>query len=341
MKWPKKNRTATEGLLYVESVVNDHGSIFRPVHQETDVGIDAHIELVSKGFVTGKLVAAQVKSGDSYLAKEAREFSVRVDKDHLDYWCSYLVSVILVCYSPSKKLAAWAAIREYVRYEEYHGRTPVTSIRVPFYREFDVKAMNEGIAGLAAADADKHILIECVDKCLVGDAKQRFQGLSILAAHPDSRDSRTTALISRRLLFDSDRSVSDVALRTLAYHVGRIRWSGNPNNASERELIDYASGLCRDFTAEECRRLITRIDDEWFGGPDAIGERVFDLLVSCEESQQVMEDIAANRGLPMQRRINALYMIYACDDAELLDYRELADNPDLGDVYRTMYADEL
>lgn len=43
----------------------------------------------------------------------------------------------------------------------------------------------------------------------------------------------------------------------------------------------------------------------------------------------------------MQRRINALYMIYGCDDAELLDYRELADDPSLGDVYRAMYSDEL
>lgn len=108
---------------------------------------------------------------------------------------------------------------------------------------------------------------------------------------------------------------------------GETIW--NPNNANEQALIAYASDLCRDFTAAECRALIERIDDEWFGVPDAIGERIFDVLVCCEESQRVMENIAADRDLPMQRRIKALYMMYGCDDAELLDYRELADDPQL------------
>ncbi len=341
MKWQKKNRTATEGMLFVATVVNDHGSIFRPVHQETDIGVDGHIELVHAENATGKLVAVQVKSGDSYLASDGSEFSVAVDQAHLDYWCSYVVPVILVCYSPSKQLAAWTPIREYVEQERYHGRTPVTSIRVPFYREFNVKALQEGVTGLGTAGADRRILIECVDKCLVGDAKQRFQGLSILAAHPDSRDSSTTAFIARRLLFDDDVSVSDEAIRTLAFHVGRFRWSWNSNNLEENALISYASDLCRDFTAAECQKLIERIDNEWFGGPDAMGERVFDLLVCCEESQEVMDDIATDKGQPMQRRINALYMMYGCEDADLLDYRELADDPSLGDVYRAMYADEL
>lgn len=341
MKWPRKNCTANQGVLYVERVVNEHGSIFRPVHQETDVGVDGHIELVDTENATGKLVAVQVKSGDSYLANDGDKFTVSVDQNHLDYWCSYLIPVILVCYSPSRNLAAWTSIRECVRHKGYHNQTPVTQIDVPIYREFNVDSLNKGIAGIANADADRRILIACVDNCLTGDSQQKFQGLSILAAHPDSRDSRTTPFVARRLLFDDDPSVADEAIRTLAYHVGRFRWSCNPNNADEQALIGYASDLCRNFTAEECRTLIERTENEWFGGPDAMGERVFDLLVCCEESQRVMEETAANKDLPMQRRINALYMMYGCDDAEMLDYRELADDPDLGDVYQTMYAGEL
>ena len=72
-----------------------------------------------------------------------------------------------------------------------------------------------------------------------------------------------------------------------------------------------------------------------------MGELVFDLLACCEESQRVIDDIATDKNQPMRRRINALYMMYGCNNAELLDFRELADDPALGDVYRTMYADEL
>lgn len=341
MKWLKKNRTANQGVLYVEGIINEHGSIFRPVHQEFDVGIDGHIELVDTENATGKLIAVQVKSGESYVAKDGDKFTLSVDQDHLDYWYSYLIPVILICYSPLRNLAAWTPISEYVRHEEYHGRTPITHIDLPFYREFNIESLNKGIAGLANAEADRRILINCVDNCLTGNFRQKFQGLSILADHPDSRDSRTTAFLARRLLFDDDPSVSEEAIRTLAYHVGRFRWSWNPDNSDEQALIAYASDLCRDFTAAECRTLIERIDDEWFGGPDALGERVFDLLICSEKSQEVMATIAADKDLPMQRRINALYMLYGCDDAELLDFREISEDPNFGDVYRTMYIDEL
>lgn len=156
MKWQEKQKTALEGVLYVESVVNEHGSIFRHVHQENDVGVDGHIELVRSEAATGKLVGVQVKSGDSYLADNGHEFCVSVDQAHLDYWCSYAIPVILVCYSPSKRIAAWIPIPEYVEHEAYHGRQmPFSPIRVPFYRAFDVKAMSEGVAGLANATQNK------------------------------------------------------------------------------------------------------------------------------------------------------------------------------------------
>jgi hypothetical protein len=340
MKWQNNNRTASEGVLFVESVVHDHGSIFRQLYPETDIGVVGHIELITEP-ATGTFVAVQVKSGDTHLADNAREFCVSVDQAQLDYWSAYLVPIVLVCYSPSMKIAAWISIHEYMEREMYHDRTPVTSIRIPFVSEFNVQALNEGIAALADANADRRILIKCADNCLAGDAKQRFQGLSILAAHPDSRDSRTIAFLSRRLLFDDHISVADEAIRTLAYHVGRSRWSGNPNKVEEKALVAYAVDLCRDFTAPECQRLIERIDDESFAGPDAMGERVFDLLSCCEASQNVMEEIAADTNQPMQRRINALYLSYGCDDEELLNSSELADDQNLGDVYRAMYPRDL
>jgi hypothetical protein len=61
-------------------------------------------------------------------------------------------------------------------------------------------------------------------------------------------------------------------------------------------------------------------------------------LACCEESQNVMEDIAADTGQPMQRRINAVYLSFGCDDREMRNARELADDCNLGDVYRAIYS---
>ena len=67
-----------------------------------------------------------------------------------------------------------------------------------------------------------------------------------------------------------------------------------------------------------------------------MGERLFDILCCCEESQAVMEEIAADGKQPMERRRNALFMSFDCDIQRLLDSHELAYDPSLGDVYRAL-----
>ncbi|QDT47791.1 hypothetical protein Pan258_18280 [Symmachiella dynata] len=340
MKWPKNQQTATEGVNYVRQIVNDHGSIFHPIHQENDIGIDGYIELFQSEQSTGSVIAVQVKSGDSYLSGIGKTFKVSVDQDHLDYWCSYPIPVVIICYSPSNRIAAWTSITEYVRREKYHERTPVTQILVPFHSQFDVKSLGKKLVHLAKAANQRLVLINYVDNCLIGDSLHKLKGLSILGAHPDSKNLATTAFLARKLLFDSNSAVSDEAIYILSYHVARYRWSFNPNNSHEQTTSQYASNLCDDFTREECQSLIERTVDEAFHGPQAIGERVFDLLACSDRGQRVLEEVASNQDCPMERRISALYMLYGCDDSELLDYRELATDPALGDVYREMYGDQ-
>ena len=85
------------GVIALDKIVNEHGSVFRPVHDEDDFGIDGFIELVKAEVVSGRLVAVQIKTGPSYLGKSGDKFEVAVDQTHLDYWLNYMVPVILVC----------------------------------------------------------------------------------------------------------------------------------------------------------------------------------------------------------------------------------------------------
>ena len=113
MKWPKTKITEYHGLLYIEQLVNETGNIFRKIHLEEDVGLDGVIEFVKDGEATGRLLAIQVKSGDSYVVAGKDRFIVPVDEAHLNYWQSYDLPVVIVCYSPSQKLAAWEDIKLY------------------------------------------------------------------------------------------------------------------------------------------------------------------------------------------------------------------------------------
>jgi hypothetical protein len=114
MRWPKSKQTANEGVIYVETVVNAAGQIFRAVPQETDVGVDAYIELVKSEQCLGQLIAVQIKSGSSYVDQARKAFRVVVTPERVEYWSLYAVPVILVCYSAADKLAAWMPIRDYL-----------------------------------------------------------------------------------------------------------------------------------------------------------------------------------------------------------------------------------
>jgi hypothetical protein len=340
MKYKKTKTTGKAGVIYVEKIVNDHGSVFRPVHEEDDLGVDGFIELVKAEIASGRLIGVQVKAGDSYLAKSGEEFVVDVDERHLEYWLNFMVPVIIVCYSPSKNVAAWVSVRDYVEHERYHERLPVKQIRVPFYQKFDAEALSHGIAGLAHARADERILLRSADLCLSDDVQKRHDGFQILANHPDSRGMKITCVFARRLLMDPNIDTAKEAVFILGYGVGRRRWSWNPNNCEEAEVSSFAASLCNDLNETEIQRLLELCDEEAFRGPQGLGERLFDVICCCfDTASRVLDRVSRDHAAPIQRRANALYLLYECDDGELEDARaDLRKEPEIRDVVEWMFS---
>jgi hypothetical protein len=317
MKYPKERTTAKAGVNYIEKIINSQGSVFRPVHQEDDFGIDGFIELVCDEEASGRLIAVQVKSGDSYLSGDGKGFVVPVDQRHIDYWCDFTVPVILVCYSPSLDFAAYIVVRDYVEIEEYYRRMPVTSIPVLRRFPFTTKALSNDISALAHTHADERILLKSADKCLSEDPDVRRSGFGVLSQHPDSRGLKITALMARRLLLDDDVAIGKEALRILGYGVGRKRWSWNPGNREENEIIDYTSALCSGLTEDEIRRAIALADKELLSGPTALVERCFDVLMCSELAYDIVQEILYDADQPLDRRVNCLYMLCYADTDDL------------------------
>jgi hypothetical protein len=340
MKYKKTKATGKAGVIYVEKVVNDHGSVFRPVHEEDDLGVDGFIELVKAEVASGRLIAVQIKSGDTYLAASGDEFVVDVDERHLDYWLNFMVPVIIVCYSPSKNIAAWVSVRDYVEYERYHDRLPVKQIRVPFYGKFDIEALSSGIAGLAHARADERILLYSADMCLSENVQRRHDGFQILANHPDSRGLQVTCVFARHLVMDPNVDTAKEALFILGYGVGRRRWSWNPNNQTEAEVSAFACKLCSDLEEGEIRRLLELCDDEAFHGSQGLGERLFDVICCCfDRASRVLESVLRDHTQPIHRRANALFLLYECDDGELEDAQhDLLNDTEIREVIKWMFS---
>lgn len=102
--------TGEAGINAVARIVNDQLRwIFRRVHQEHDYGIDAFLDIVHRdGFLTGKSIAVQIKSGTSYFAAESTtSFSYYGDMKHFNYYANMDVPVLLIIYDARRDIAFW------------------------------------------------------------------------------------------------------------------------------------------------------------------------------------------------------------------------------------------
>lgn len=84
------------GVNIAEQKVLEAGHIFR-VQPEPDFGIDAQFEIKEGTTATGRLIAAQIKAGPSYLSKgNETEFWYYVSDRHRDLWINHSLPVVLV-----------------------------------------------------------------------------------------------------------------------------------------------------------------------------------------------------------------------------------------------------
>ncbi|MEG4628553.1 DUF4365 domain-containing protein [Microcoleus sp. AR_TQ3_B6] len=110
MQSPLSSRTARIGIAGTQLIFEDLGCIFREQPIE-DYGIDAHVEFIEKEQATGKLIALQIKSGDSWFKeKNGNNIIFRGNNEHLEYWQNHSLPVIVVLYKHSERTAYWQAV---------------------------------------------------------------------------------------------------------------------------------------------------------------------------------------------------------------------------------------
>lgn len=113
MKVPESALTGEAGVGQVKSqVTNQLGWLFRS-QLEADVGIDAHVEVVEDGIATGRLVALQIKSGESFFGGSTADgFVFRPKDDHVKYWLGHCLPVAVVLADTNEEIAYWQIVTE-------------------------------------------------------------------------------------------------------------------------------------------------------------------------------------------------------------------------------------
>jgi len=110
------------GVLAVATELNRLGLIWRETPM-ADVGIDGQIEFVDDaGRLTGRLVAAQIKSGDSYFQDGGEEWRFTPHDRHRFYWERFPLPVLLFLHSATEG-RYWVDVRQALRSPERAGRS--------------------------------------------------------------------------------------------------------------------------------------------------------------------------------------------------------------------------
>lgn len=103
---------ARVGVSAVAKCIAQMGLIFR--EQPTDdYGIDAQIETFDREYASGRLIAVQIKSGDSFFNEITNNNIIfRGERKHYDYWMNHSLPVILVLYNPQDDKCYWKEVNE-------------------------------------------------------------------------------------------------------------------------------------------------------------------------------------------------------------------------------------
>lgn len=170
--------TELQGVAAVASVLAEIGLVWRETNA-VDVGIDGQIEHVDeKSFATGRLVAAQIKTGPSYFAKErADAWLYTPEVKHRTYWERYPLPVLLILHDPDTKRSYWADVRQQLR-----GESPPSALIVPKSQILQSSTADELFA---TTGVDHGQFLESLDDVFLALIKARNPNAGFAVSHFD------------------------------------------------------------------------------------------------------------------------------------------------------------
>lgn len=117
MRNKRTNTTSKKGVNFVKTIVEESECFFHKIEQESDLGIDAIIELIKDEKPLNKSIAIQIKSGPSYYIKKKQDCIIPIDS-HREYWENYPLPVYGIVYIPDLKIGYWIDIKTYLEHNK-------------------------------------------------------------------------------------------------------------------------------------------------------------------------------------------------------------------------------
>tara|TARA_R110001592_G_scaffold88299_11_gene260073 strand:+ start:2538 stop:3566 length:1029 start_codon:yes stop_codon:yes gene_type:complete len=165
------------GVNETESIVlKEFNWIFRdqPI---VDVGIDAIIEECLDDEPTGKLLALQIKSGESIFHISEKNITYYISRIHYNYWLNLNIPIILVAHFPQERNTYWQEITK----SKIKKTKKQWKLDIPKNQKFNSKAKNritEFIYGFSGQDREINILLDNIDEETIYDLVDNVKCIS-------------------------------------------------------------------------------------------------------------------------------------------------------------------
>jgi hypothetical protein len=296
--------TANTGVFHAAKIVSASNSIFQVVDQQNDIGVDAYIEFTIEESSTGCCIAAQIKSGRSYIKNG--HFTLPAVQSHFEYWRSHTLPVVGIVYDPDSDSARWVDITEYL--ESSAPRS--TSISVPDGNTFDVKSFTnfrDHFLTYRLRYADQRFLGSALmDLAAVDDTRRRQAGLrSLFSFHRQKIESWFYLISTLRSFYDS--SLLDDIIAILCHVPGHMDIFWHRGNIFDEKVRQEAKRLIQTLvTPEDVSALLNAIDDENGIRRGSIGQCVRAIIEVVPKHDEILEALARDPATSGNNRYWAL-----------------------------------
>lgn len=138
------NTTERIGVSYCSLIAAKTKWMFREQPID-DIGIDAHMERTDRDGKVQKLLALQIKSGESYFKDNKGDYVVfrDINDRQYNYWTTNTLPCIVVLYNPKDDMCIWQKLTVDTIKKTNEGNGKGYYVNVPTYQVFLDDASNE------------------------------------------------------------------------------------------------------------------------------------------------------------------------------------------------------
>lgn len=293
-KYSERNVMSKSGVNHARAVVESCNSIFHEIHQENDIGVDAIIEIIKNEHPTGKMVALQIKSGESFFVRGECVFPI---KNHAKYWSSHHLPMFGIVYVPSLKNAYWVDIKKYLAKNKetstvkYKPTKANTFDAVDFKRVFVPTILEESPDGYSFEDS--------VELFRSSNYDESFLGLLLLfRLYTDKKETWDEFVTYLR-----QRNAEELP-KIFPYFLAYIPWHFDIWGGNEKindETREYGKKLFESLEKPEIVKLLLMIDEKGIGR-GTVGQSVEAVISSLPQSKLYLTEIVNDDDMKLEIR---------------------------------------